>query len=92
MRKETITILFALCVSWLPCTLAYRSGAPDQACVSMTPSHGANTASGAAPYTFAVTKTDGSAVTEYSAGDTLRGNIFSPDIFHRTLHCLYGWI
>ena len=39
----------------------------------MMPGHGASTATGNAPYSFTVTQTDGSAVTEYSAGQTLRG-------------------
>ena len=70
---EKVTLLLVLCVSVLPCVFGYRNGAGASACTSMTPSHGTNTATGDAPYSFTVTQTDGSAVTEYSAGQILRG-------------------
>ena len=72
MEKVTL-LLLVLCASVLPCVFGFSSGAGDAACTSMKPSHGTNTATGNAPYSFTVTQTDGSAVTEYSAGQTLRG-------------------
>ena len=67
-----LTWLFVLCAV-LRLTVGYSSGAGSAACTSMTPSHGTNTATDDAPYSFTVTQTDGSVVTEYSAGQILRG-------------------
>ena len=72
MEKVTL-LLLVLCASVLPGVFGYSTGAGTGACVTMTPGHGASKATGNAPYSFTVTQTDGSAVTEYSAGQTLRG-------------------
>ena len=68
-----LALLFVMCTV-LRLTAGYTSGAGSSACTSMTPSHSTNTpATGDAPYSFTVTQTDGSAITGYSAGQTLRG-------------------
>ena len=67
-----LTLLFVLCAV-LRLTAGYSIGAGASACTFMTPNHGTIIATGKAPYRFTVTQTDGSAVTEYSAGQTLRG-------------------
>ena len=72
MEKVTL-LLLVLCASVLPCVFGYSNGAGTSACTTMIPGHGASTATGNAPYSFTVTQTDSSAVTEYSAGQTLRG-------------------
>ena len=69
---ERLALLFILCAV-LPLTAGYRTGAGASACISMMPGHGASTATGNAPYSFTVTQTDDSVVTEYSAGQILRG-------------------
>ena len=65
-------LLMLLC-STVHRTAGYSAGAGDDACITMTPGHGSNTATGDAPYSFTITQTNGSAVTEYSAGQTLWG-------------------
>ena len=68
-------ILLAWCASTLlQYVTAYPSGAPSSACNDLNPSgHPTNQATGTAPYTITVTKPNNDPVTQYAAGETLKG-------------------
>ena len=76
MEKFWRFLWLVLCASVLPRAMSRSSGAPAGACTDLVPQHSPSVPQVTpSPYKLSVTNMDGSAVTNYSGGETLKGMV-----------------